>query len=65
MVNHLLGFGFPHLGIKQGRVSAFRELFTTLATAQQTKVIFAINLSNGEIALMGAPKILAFDVDTG
>jgi hypothetical protein len=65
MVNDFLGFGFTDLGIEQGRVASFRELFTTRATTQQTKAIFAIDLTNGEIPLMGTPKILACDVDTG
>ena len=65
MVNDFFGFSFTDFGIEQIGVSSFRELFTTLATAQQTNVIFAIDLSNGGISLMGTPKILAFNVDTG
>src|SRR5687767_6318208 len=53
MVNDFLGLGFTNLGIEQGRVASFRELFTTLATAQQTNAILAIDLPNGEIVLMG------------
>jgi hypothetical protein len=33
MVNHVFSLGFTHLGIKQGSMASFRELFTTLATA--------------------------------
>jgi hypothetical protein len=65
MVKDVLGFGFTDLGIEQGRVSSFRELFTTLATAQQTKAIFAIDLTNREIALSWALNILAFGIHTG
>jgi hypothetical protein len=65
MVNDFLGFRFTDLGIEQGGVASFRELFTTTATAQQTQAIFAINLTNDEIALAGARKMLACDVDTG
>jgi hypothetical protein len=65
MINDFLSFGFTDLGIEPGGVTSFRELFTTLATAQQMQAILAIDLSNGEIALMRTPNILAFWIDTG
>lgn len=65
MVDDFFGFGFTDLGMEQGRVSSFRERFTTRATAQQTKGVFAIDLPNRKIALSGAPNRVACGIDTG
>jgi hypothetical protein len=65
MVNNELGFGFTHFGVEQGGVSSFREFFIATSAAQQTNTILTIDLTNGEVALAGASKVLAISIDTG
>jgi hypothetical protein len=65
MVNNGLGFGFAHFGVEQGGVASFREFFMATSAAQQTNAILTIDLTNGEVALAGASKVLAISIDTG
>jgi hypothetical protein len=65
MVNNRLSFGFAHFGVEQGGVASFREFFMATSAAQQTKIILAIDLANGEIALAWAGKLWAIGIDTG
>jgi hypothetical protein len=65
MLNNVLGLSFTDFGIEQGGMASLREFFLALATAQQTNIIFAIDLADGEIALAELSIILAIGMDTG
>jgi hypothetical protein len=65
MVNNGFGFGFPHVGIEQGRMASLREFFLAAPAAQQTNTILTIDLAHGEIALSWASIMLAIDIATG